>query len=820
MWLAVLLLLALAGCGAQKTRSTADLYEEARTLLRTQHYQNARAKAEAALRSAEPGSPWAWRLRLLRVEILQEQRETVLAREALDFQLPSGPQWTAERARYRMCQANLEYRQGRYKEALASLAEAQTLASSSNASGLLAEVELRRAAVAIRQGRFSDAEAGLRRLVQDAARRKDPFMQMKAKGNMGFLFMSAFRYEEAIPPFQETLAMARALGAADDEPRSLLNLGWCYYRLGDLDKAQHYYQDAEAGFERTGNRQDSQTCLGNIASIQYSRHQYGPAAADYLRALKIATELHARQSQAFWLNNLAKIAIETGDWNSAERYNNQAWALCKELPDHRLEAYSIANAGYIAAGRKDFRRAEPLFRSVVQAAPDDPVPLLNARSGLAHALAEQGKHRAAEAEYKAADAALEHQRSALLNDEHKLNYFSSLIEFYQDYIDYLMSRGRSREALEIAESSRARTLGDRLSLAHIRRGPGTAASFQRFAAAYGGVLLSYWLGPGSSYLWVITGARVTALPLPAEPAVRAMVEAYDALIQNARDPLSAENPAGRRLYDTLIAPAKALLPKNAKVILVPDGPLYALNFETLPVFDGAPHYWIEDARLAITPSLALLSLDRAPLGPAQRSLLLIGNPVSPVAEYPALEFAAQEMAGVEKSLAGFRQVVKNGAQAEPDAYLRGAPGGFGIIHFVAHAVANPKEPLESAVILSRQGTDYKLRAKDVLGTRLRASLVTISACRSAGARTYAGEGLVGLAWAFMEAGAKNVIAGLWDVNDRSTAELVSHLYAGLAAGAGPADALRAAKLELIHAASPFQKPYYWGPFELFTRQAR
>ncbi len=101
-----------------------------------------------------------------------------------------------------------------------------------------------------------------------------------------------------------------------------------------------------------------------------------------------------------------------------------------------------------------------------------------------------------------------------------------------------------------------------------------------------------------------------------------------------------------------------------------------------------------------------------------------------------------------------------------------------------------------------------------------AELVTISACRSAGARIYAGEGLVGLTWAFLEAGAKNVIAGLWDVDDRSTAELAGRLYAEIARGAAPADALRAAKLELIHAGGTYRKPYYWGPFQLYTRQPK
>ena len=92
-----------------------------------------------------------------------------------------------------------------------------------------------------------------------------------------------------------------------------------------------------------------------------------------------------------------------------------------------------------------------------------------------------------------------------------------------------------------------------------------------------------------------------------------------------------------------------------------------------------------------------------------------------------------------------------------------------MIHFTAHATANVESPLDSAVVLSGPDDGYKLYARDVAETPLRADLVTVSACRSAGERTYSGEGLVGFAWAFLRAGARNVIAGLWDVDDRSTA---------------------------------------------------
>lgn len=129
---------------------------------------------------------------------------------------------------------------------------------------------------------------------------------------------------------------------------------------------------------------------------------------------------------------------------------------------------------------------------------------------------------------------------------------------------------------------------------------------------------------------------------------------------------------------------------------------------------------------------------------------------------------------------------------------------------------NSESPLDSAVILSQDGSGYKLYARDILEQSLSADLVTISACRGAGERTYAGEGLVGFAWAFLRAGAQRVIAGLWDVDDRSTAALMGRVYEKLADGSSPGAALRSAKLEMIRSGTPTAKPYYWAPFQLFV----
>ena len=104
--------------------------------------------------------------------------------------------------------------------------------------------------------------------------------------------------------------------------------------------------------------------------------------------------------------------------------------------------------------------------------------------------------------------------------------------------------------------------------------------------------------------------------------------------------------------------------------------------------------------------------------------------------------------------------------------------------------------------------NFKLYAREIMRFPLHARLVTVSACYGSGSRAYAGEGLVGLSWAFLRAGSHNVIGALWEVNDASTPLLM--------AGQTPDAALRAAKLSLIHSPAVYRKPLYWGGFQLYT----
>jgi CHAT domain-containing protein len=138
---------------------------------------------------------------------------------------------------------------------------------------------------------------------------------------------------------------------------------------------------------------------------------------------------------------------------------------------------------------------------------------------------------------------------------------------------------------------------------------------------------------------------------------------------------------------------------------------------------------------------------------------------------------------------------------------------------VTHGTASVTRPLDSAVILSRDGDSYKLYARDIIHQPLTAQLVTISACEGANGRTYSGDGLVGLSWAFLRAGAHNVVGALWEVNDSAAPQIMDTFYGEMSRGKDAASALRTAKLELLKNKDPeivFRKPYYWAAFQLYA----
>jgi CHAT domain-containing protein len=263
-------------------------------------------------------------------------------------------------------------------------------------------------------------------------------------------------------------------------------------------------------------------------------------------------------------------------------------------------------------------------------------------------------------------------------------------------------------------------------------------------------------------------------------------------------------------------------------MILADGALNQINFETLlapgpsPLAGGVhranSHYWIDDVTLVSAPSLAMLAAAK-PAADGARTMLLLGNPASASDEFPSLPLFGFEMTRIERHFAAPNLTVFSSGQATPAAYLGSDPAHYSYIHFVSHAVSSRTDPLDSAIILSPSASNagsFKLYARDIMRHPIDARLVTISACYGSGTRSYAGEGLVGLSWAFLRAGAHSVIGALWEVSDDSTPRMMDTLYQGIEAGKPPAAALRDAKLALVHSGKRFPQPFYWAPFQIYS----
>jgi CHAT domain-containing protein/Tfp pilus assembly protein PilF len=356
-------------------------------------------------------------------------------------------------------------------------------------------------------------------------------------------------------------------------------------------------------------------------------------------------------------------------------------------------------------------------------------------------------------------------------------------------------------------------------------------------------LLVYAVGTDRTLLFVAPDAAETKVPpltvaiLPVgRKALEQRIATFRGLIARGRESAALE-PAlitqARRLFDDLVAPARTALAGARRLLIVPDGALHALPFTALVIADG-PRYLAEEWPLHVAASATVYAELKKQSPPAPRSggltLLAFGDPgygeapASPAAE-PWMLARARGLV----SLPATRREVESIAALYPGAsrtYLgadatetraKAEMAHARLLHFACHGLLDARFPLDSALALSRgeeAGDNGLLQAWEVIErVRLDADLVTLSACETGLGRDIGGEGLIGLARAFQYAGARSVLASLWEVSDRSTALLMERFYGGLKRGLAKDEALRAAQAA-VRGQAEYAHPYHWAAFQL------
>ena len=388
------------------------------------------------------------------------------------------------------------------------------------------------------------------------------------------------------------------------------------------------------------------------------------------------------------------------------------------------------------------------------------------------------------------------------------------------------------------------------------------------------VLLEFMLGEKRSLVWVVSKDQLTSAVLPPRREIERQVLDFRKALTERASVLTAQSAIARierlgsALYATLVGPIRDAIPSGANVIIVPDGILSYLPFETLvsgtrrnSMGELEPVYALEKLRISYAPSAGALAAVRS-LNPAPRvwekMLLAFGDPnvgghgaaaranktalvrtsdtaiasdsgVPPVQSayntyaergfsLVPLPFTREEVLGIGKLFSPAQRQLYLGDSATEEAIKKERLNEYRYIHLASHGLIDESVPGLSGILFSRNlasREDGVLEAGEIMQLKLSADLITLSACSTGLGKLINGEGILGLTRAFFYAGARNVAVSLWNVNDSATSELMKAFYLNLKNGLPMDESLRQAKLDLLKGANPeWKQPYFWAAFVL------
>ncbi len=674
-------------------------------------------------RASDTDSDWYWRFTALKAEILVWQGANEQSLELLQSDLPPSLQTSETEVWRKLTQAAAYTGLSKFDLATQSLLEAKELARARHPE-LLGYVALREGTLADDQNAPEKAAALYRTSLSAAREQRDSYLEASALGSLGLVETEEGHYDASVDWNREALRVSENASAKSLAAKIQLNTGWSYFELGDYESALSEFEQAEQAATSAGLVTDRVICRVNIGAVDYYLRDYAAAERDSLQALQLARDLDEKRLQAESLETLSSTSLAQGKLDAAEGYNREALSSSRAIGDHAEEMSTVLIAGRIAAERKNYHEAERLLRTVIRDQNVNVSTKWAAEARLAKVYDAENRPTNADSEFNHALKTIEKARHSIQEDELRLSFLSSSIDFCNDYVDFLIQHGRVEDALRFADLTRSQTLAEGLAAAGKNpRNPAPALRPQQLARKLSATLLLYWVGQNHSYLWVITPDTMRYFPLPPALEIDSAVKTYRRAVLDGRDVLASDRTTGQKLYDMLVAPAEKLLAKNARVVVLPGESLYALNFETLIAPRPSPHFWIEDVTVSTGSSMVLLSAT-AKKTDKTKTLLLVGNAESPGPAFPSLAQAPAEMRKVSLHFPESQRKVLSGKQATATAYLASNPEYYSYLHFVTHGTASQTHPLESAVILSSEGDTYKLYARSIVAHPLRAQLVT------------------------------------------------------------------------------------------------
>lgn len=681
--------------------------------------------------------------------------------------------------------------------------------------------------VCLQKGEWQKARGYLERERAIALRIPSQRYLQFATNNLGFVEVRMGDPALALHYFEDAAAMARQRHATADLLSNIDNIVEQQALLGRLDEAERNAREALSMALAEGLGEEVPWQKEALADVLWERHRREEAMQLYREVVAMGDSA-ALDPRAMSLRGLARAQAERDSVDAALATLAGLSPTAREQPGaevlsqlHVLQLELLVRAGRAAEAAALAARWAPALD-----ASGDAEYALATWTHLARAQRALGDAGAAATSIAHADSVWEAGRRHTRDSEYRelrgeqarlLAIESALHELAQTAAGGAGSSNAAASAASRAfdrvQRFKTRTLLERMAGPDAFADPPPAwleapwmgvARFQSERLQPGELLIEYLSGPDTTIAFAVTRETCEAFGLPGERTLEEALDlATDAL---GRAPGAAgvdPDMAARELGRRLLGPATARLAEAKRVLIAPDAHLHHVPFAAL-IAPGASEPLGLTHTLSIVPSATILARLRGESSPAGRGLLaLIGAPLT--GETP-LAGAAREAEGLRKRFVNV--VVWRGPGDAPSL------AGFGALHFAGHSLADDQLPWRSGFVIGRAARgESLLTAADVAQRRLDARLVVLSGCRSAGTRVRSGEGVSGLASAFLIAGAPAVVATLWPVDDATTADLMAAFYEQLALGRPAAEALREAQSRL-RARPATRHPFYWAGFVL------
>jgi CHAT domain-containing protein/tetratricopeptide (TPR) repeat protein len=705
---------------------------------------------------------------------------------------------------------------GDLQSALNTMRRADSIAKHDSLPDMLASVALARADLAVEFNALADAERSYTAASNAFAALGDKESQADALQGLGLLRLRRDDAGGARATFEEVLRTRSTSRDRQAIALTQLLLGYALTELNDRSAARRQVQSALASLRGVGDAVGEAMALGALADLELRAADYPGARQLYDQALSRLGNRIAPSVTAELRSGRARALAAQGAWDAAATELRAAIdatetlagniRLAERRAGYRADKWSLYERLALIERRRGrdtaaFAISERLRgREMLELLAEGRVPVAaNARGSLV-AREQDLRHRVATLE-------------RALENEHGRDQVRGLT-FRADVT------GASRAALDAAQRAYADVL-DRLHEEAADYGqlvqPVTADAHAVAARLRPDeALLEYLVSDSTTLVFVVRHGEMRAIDLGITR--RSLAAAIDF----TRDAISGGATGAtqqlwraplQRLHRVLIDPVErsGALRGVRTLLIAPHAELHYLPFAALIGAPPAQQFLVEQYDIAYVPSASVWMrlIDRTSSARAAGVLAFAPRP-------DALPGSRDEV-GALRSLYGSNATVLAAGAATEAAFRARAPSAA-IIHFATYGVLNKHNPLFSFVELTRDGRDDgHLAVHEVFGAELHAQLVVLSACQTAlasgaAADVPAGDDWIGLVRAFLFAGADNVLATLWPVQDRSSAVVMRGFYEELPGRSLPA-ALALAQRRAIRDKRT-AGPLHWAAYSL------